>query len=62
MRSTQFTLPGIPQSLQEASLAFTKIEQAAWLALEELLSWHESYPNDECTAEAVKALREALNV
>jgi hypothetical protein len=48
-------------ALQEASLVFTKIEKAAWLALQELECWHESYPDDEGTAEAMQALREALN-
>jgi len=40
----------------------TRIEKAAWLALEELQIWHESYPDDEDTAEALQALRAALNV
>ena len=68
MQSDQLPLPGIPQSfrhgnaLQEASLALTRIEKAAWLALEELQIWHESYPDDEGTAEALQALRAALNV
>jgi hypothetical protein len=66
MQSRQLPLPGIPQSLphgnalQESTLAFTKLEKAAWLALQELQCWHESYLDDEATAQALQALREAL--
>ena len=67
MQSKQLPLPGISQSFrhsntrQEASLAITRLEKAAWLALAELQIWQESYPDDEGTAEALQALREALN-
>jgi hypothetical protein len=67
MQSRQLPLPGIPQRFQysnarqEVSLAITRSEKAAWLALEEMQIWHESYPDDEGTAEALQALREALN-
>lgn len=67
MQSDQLPLPGIPQSFlhgnafQEASPAFTMIEKAAWLALQELQCRHESYPDDEGTTQALQALREALN-
>lgn len=38
-----------------------KMLEAAWLALEELQVWAETDPDDEGTAEAVKALRAIIN-
>jgi len=67
MEAKQEPAPAVPRfcqhgnALQEASLAFMRIEQAAWLALTELEAWHESYPEDEGTAKAVKALQAALS-
>ena len=66
-KQLQLHLPGIlgiqhANALQDAGLAFASFEEAAWIALEKLQSWHESYPDDAGTAEAVQALRKALSL
>lgn len=67
MENKPESAPAVPRffqygnALQEASLAFMRIEKAAWLALDELQCWQESYPEDAGTAKAVAVLRAALS-